>query len=316
MKKLVRKVTLLCLILLIFLSVYVGVFFYIVPPQYTQTYQASLLDKVKRLEEIQTPKIILVGNSNMALGIKSEMIEQEIKMPVVNLGLHGGMGNKFLERIALLGISEGDIVIVAHTDYSDDGTINQPDLAWITLENHRELWRIIDARECLEMLPALPNYIRLSTSLFFSGRGNQAPDEDYQRSVFNQYGDLAITRDGLLFEFEDGMVEVPSISKKCIKRLNAMNDYCNKQGAVMLIAAYPIAWGKFTPDQSEYVDFQMKLEEAVDCEVISDYTDYFLKYEYFYDTQYHLNDHGAEVRTRQLIEDIQNWNLEVDFIDG
>ena len=49
---------------------------------------------------IEEPKIILIGNSNLAFGIDSEKIENSVGMPVVNLGLHGSLGNEFHESMA------------------------------------------------------------------------------------------------------------------------------------------------------------------------------------------------------------------------
>lgn len=41
-------------------------------PQYLMNYQASLIDKVERAENIDEPKIVLLGNSNLAFGMDSE----------------------------------------------------------------------------------------------------------------------------------------------------------------------------------------------------------------------------------------------------
>ena len=75
----------------------------------------------------------------------------------------------------------------------------------------------------------------------------------------------------------------------------------------MAVAAYPVAYGEFTPSASEYETFQNELQNKLDFEVISDFTDYFIPYEYFYDTKYHLTDEGVDIRTEQLIKDIKNW---------
>ena len=55
----IKKLGLLILIFLVLGTVYFGIFFTLVPPQYTTGYNAALLDKVHRLESIEEPKIIL-----------------------------------------------------------------------------------------------------------------------------------------------------------------------------------------------------------------------------------------------------------------
>lgn len=73
----------------LFLALTIGFLLHL-SPQYLGNYQASLIDKVERLESIQEPKIVLIGDSNLAFGIDSERIEEAFGMPVVNMGLHGG----------------------------------------------------------------------------------------------------------------------------------------------------------------------------------------------------------------------------------
>ena len=65
----------------------------------------------------------------------------------------------------------------------------------------------------------------------------------------------------------------------------------------------------FTADKEEFIDFKKKLEDELDCDVISDYTDYFIPYKYFYNSKMHLTEEGTEIRTRQLIFDLEKWGL-------
>ena len=75
----------------------------------------------------------------------------------------------------------------------------------------------------------------------------------------------------------------------------------------MAVAAYPVANGEFSPAEEEWDAFQIQLESALDCPVISQFKDYRLDYSYFFDTVHHLIDAGVEIRTNLLIEDIQHW---------
>lgn len=96
----------------------------IIMPQYEYSYNAALLDKIARLESIQEPKIVLVGNSNLPFGIKSELIEEAFHMPVVNMGMQGSLGNAFHEEMAKINVQNGDIIILFHTEFSDNDAIS------------------------------------------------------------------------------------------------------------------------------------------------------------------------------------------------
>ena len=126
-------------------------------------YAACVADKVHRLKSIHVPKIILVGNSNLAFGIDSHMIQDEFGMPVVNLGYHGGMGNAFHENMARPNITSGDLVIVCHSNYSDDSRVPDPALAWHTLAYHPDLWELLSWEDLLPALLAGPSCVLRST---------------------------------------------------------------------------------------------------------------------------------------------------------
>lgn len=277
-----------------------------VMPQFEGSYMASLCDKVERLESIDGPKIVLIGNSNLVFGVDSERIEQATGMPVVNMGLHGGTGNAFHEEMAKLHVTEGDIYIICHTDYADDDSLSDEVLVWTAIEDHFELWELLRPSDIYPMLENYPSYLKKCLPLYSIGQGNEDPDSIYARSSFNEYGDILVERKENKYTFETPVVP-PAVNDITINRLNELNRWLNERGAALLVAAYPIGKGELTAPEEEFEAFQKKLEEALDCTVISQYTDYMFDYRYFYDTDYHLTDEGVALRTEQLITDIQNW---------
>ena len=310
MKRFLTKLFVLLLIITVILTAQIVSGIYIIGPQYTQDYNAALIDKVARLKSISTPKIILVGNSNVSFGFISPMIEEILKMPVVNLGLHGGLGNAFHENIAKLNINSGDLIIVCHSDFNDNDSISDVQLAWTTLEYHKELWESMRPKDCRDIILGWPNYWFNALLRLVRGQGNKEPSEPtpYARKNFNEQGDIIARPDNeKKFVFASTSVKVPSINNICIDRLNELNKYVNLKGAVLAVAGYPIGAGKYMTKEMEkaFDDFQENLKEKLDCPVISDYKDYFMPYDLFYNTNLHLSQEGARVRTIQLINDIK-----------
>lgn len=293
---------------LIVLTVILFVFcFVIVMPQYTGNYQASMLDKVEHLKSTQGPKIVLIGNSNLAFGIDSAMIEEAFGMPVVNMGLHGGVGNAFNEQAAKLNVSEGDIYIVAHTNYDDADEIKNPMLAWITIENHTELYPLIRAKDWPDMVLAYPTYLKKCLTMWRTETGNGETNDCYRRSAFNEYGDIYYPRPETAGNIDFSPVTINHINETTAARLNGLNAYLTQRGATMLVAAYPIAVYENTPSADEYYAMGQELQDALDCPVISDFRNYMLDESYFFDSHAHLTDVGTRIRTEQLIADIQNY---------
>lgn len=281
-------------------------YFFRVMPQYEGHYTAALIDKVDRLRSIDVPKIVLLGNSNLSFGIDSVMIEEKIGMPVVNMGLHGGLGNRFHEEMARYNVTEGDIYILCHSSFADDGAIADTTLAWTTIEDHFLLWKLLRPSDIYPMLKAYPTYLKRCLDLYVEGTGNVDTGEIYARSAFNRYGDIAVEREGSVYTFE-GLVEPPMISETTMERINELGRWLEKRNAILLVAAYPIGLGELTVDKNVFIRFQERLEEQLECPVISQYTDYMYEYSLFYNTHLHLNNEGVTLRTEQLIKDIKKW---------
>lgn len=290
------------LVILLFLLCFVEIM-----PQYLQNNQASLIDKVARLESIEESKIVLVGNSNLPFGIVSQDIEEALNMPVVNMGLHGGVGNVFNEQAARINVQKGDIIVLCPSNFDDDDKIKNPELAWITIENHLELYRFIRVKDIPDMVKAYPSYLKKCINLWTNGVGNFTEEGIYARQMYNEYGDNISDRPESLPELEFSEVQIPVIGDTYVKRINELNEYITERGATLVIAAYPIAYYENAPKKEEYEAFQKELEEKMDCPVISDYTDYCLEPELFYNTYLHLTNDGAKIRTELLIQDIKNY---------
>lgn len=314
MRKFIIKFLIFILIIIAIVVIFTAICKYLIGNQYTNMYQASIYDKIERLENIDGPKIVLVGNSNVAFGINSEMIEKEIKMPVVNLGLHGALRNEFHENMAKTSINEGDIIILAHSDYSNDDSIGDYILAWSTVEWNKKLWSLIPKDEYSMMLRYLPIYQKNTFISFVNKKINKraisnstVPKDCYSRYAFNEYGDNVYSmNDNSLYNFTKKL-SVPQIDDVSVKRINELNRYCKSKGATLLIAAYPIADGEYTPNHELYSAFEKELREKMDCPVISKFSDYFIDYKYFYNTELHLTYEGAKIRTNLLINDIKNY---------
>lgn len=309
MKKLVKKTALFILLFLCECLLFLAFDRFVIGNQFMGGYDAALIDKSERLKSITGNKIVLIGNSNLAFGMDSEMLEQKVGMPVVNMGLSGGLGNEFNESFINFGCSSGDIVIICHTNFADDDKIQSVEEAWSVLEWHEEFWKAsVRKQDILPLIEAWPRYMHSAfLGWLGGGKGNDVEGMGgYARGWFNEYGDIGIFRKGRMV-FQEGGVGVPEINDTCVDRINRLNSRLNEQGVTLLVAAYPIAYGEFTPDAEIYDQFECELRERLECEVISHYTDYFLPYEDFFDTAVHLTSEGAKKRTEILADDIIRW---------
>lgn len=293
---------------LTFMTALVLVFCFVwVMPQYEYNNQAAMVDKVKRLESLEGPKITLVGNSNLAFGINSPLLEELTGIQVANMGLHGGVGNVFNEQAAKININEGDLIILSPSSFNDDDRVKNPELAWITIENHLSMWRFIRIKDIPDMAMAYPTYLKKCINMWANGTGNRDTDPIYSRTKYNEYGDNIYPRTESTPDLDLSYVGLPTISDEYVNRINKLNEYVKERGATLLVAAYPIAWHEDAPSKEEYAEFEKELRSRLECEVISDYTQYCFEPKYFFNTYLHLTEDGAKMRTELLAKDIENY---------
>lgn len=294
-----------CLVMLALIAVFC---FVIVMPQYLLNYQASLIDKNERLCSIDGAKIVLVGNSNWAFGVDSQKLEEAMGMPVVNMGMHGGIGNPFNEQAAVQNIHEGDIVIISYSNFADGDMIKNPELAWITIENHPALWKYIRLKDWPDMIKAYPTYLKDCLDLWSQGIGNMDSGTEYSRLQFNEYGDNIYDRPALVVSDEElAEAHIPEIGDETIDRLNKLNQTLREKGATLLVTPYPTPVTDYTPPTEEYVAFSDQIEERLDFPLIGRYEDYRMDKNLFYNTYLHLNNEGKQLRTQMLIGDLQEY---------
>jgi len=76
------------------------------------TVMAAVLQKDRLIRTTPSPKIILVGGSNLAFGIDSRLLQDSLHVNVVNMGLYAKLGLRYMLAQVKPYIRAGDIVIV------------------------------------------------------------------------------------------------------------------------------------------------------------------------------------------------------------
>src|SRR6266576_1729813 len=75
-------------------------------------YLAAVLEKDRLIRTTPSPKIILVGGSNLAFGIDSRMMKDSLGVNVVNMGLYAKLGLRYMLAQVKPYIRRGDVVII------------------------------------------------------------------------------------------------------------------------------------------------------------------------------------------------------------
>ncbi len=282
-----------------------------VPAQYSHTFLGELSDKYTRLKEINAPKIIVVGGSSVAFGLDSELLGEHMGMPVVNFGLYASLGTKIMLDLSRANINKGDIVIIApELDSQTLSLYFNAESMWQALDSDFSMLMHVDKDEYSDLAGGFINYVSAKGKLWTS-RGQLNPEGVYNHDSFNEYGDISYARpyNTMMLGYDPNkqiLLDSSIYSPEFIDYMNEYIAYVKDCGAAVYYTFPPMNATALAPSTSDesILKFYQFLCENLDCEVISNINDYLIGENYFFDSNFHLNDSGVTLRTALLIGDL------------
>lgn len=301
MRMFILKTALICGCIVIILFI-----LYFTVPIYSNNYLLAYQAKCKRLDSIQSPRIIFVGGSNLAFGLDSKRIEDSLKMKVINCGLHAGIGMKYMIDDIALYAKKGDIIVFApewiqfySVMYGDGNT-----LSTIIRIGGWEKWKLLNITQLKNVIKGIPYTISENVTL------NISHNDTYLASNFNQYGDEIKH-----WEFKNTYSSHPApILHDFNKEFGTyfINSLKKLQGRCKVYIIPPAcckkAYDLWKPQVNEVVHFleNEKFPFIIHPDCLA------FKEEYCYDTDYHLNKAGVDLRTTLVIDALRLNKIEYD----
>ena len=156
-------------------------------------FMGAIIDKHRRLDSLTGSRIIFAGGSNLSLGQNSRLIEEEIKMPVVNLGLHAGLGLDFVLNELKSVIKSGDVVFLSIEYYLGKGDYKLQKHTAKGFPAAEDFIPITGFSQKIKYVidKQMTNVHENAKYLFLKIKNdNNTPQEKvYDRKCFNKYGD-------------------------------------------------------------------------------------------------------------------------------
>ncbi len=273
-------------------------------------YLRSLEDKLARLETCPGPRLVILGGSSVAFGIQSEQLRAATGLEPVNVGLHMSLGlNHNLEYVRRHGRS-GDVVVLLpeyHLLASDlqDG---DPKLVGQLLEQWPEAKRYFDRdahdswKRFLDRDALWKSHEWFKRAVIAIRKG-PPKDDIYRRTSFNEYGDV-VAHYGQQPQFFLTNSPLTEVDLERIDRtVDLLNDFalqCRRRDITVYLSYPPISQKVY--EKSNHVIDRIDREFAarLDFPVLHHPQDFVFPSEYFFDTDYHLNQKGGQRRTQKL----------------
>lgn len=275
-------------------------------------YMSGLKIKHQRAKEITQPKIMFVGGSNLAYGIDSEMVENTLSIPVVNLALHGGLGVKFILNQAQKFLKKDDIIFISIEYFMGKGDyklieqtcLEFPEIADLQIFSLKEevQHNLNKTRE--ELVKLVENKEKPLKHKLKNRRWNADAKKNYNPLLmFNKYGDFTshLSRRSQ-YERRSDETKFQYRYWEGIKLLNKFQAEAKEKGATVFFIYPSLAKSIFDKHIGTIAKFRKDLNNHLDFEVLNNPEDFVFEDSLFYDTHYHLIKEGRAIRTKKQLQ--------------
>lgn len=281
------------------------------PVQFGDTFMGELKSKYERLKETSGKRIVLVGGSGVAFDCDSALMDDFFpSYEIVNFGMYAGLGTKAVMDLSENYIHEGDIVILSpeQSEQTFSDYFNG-EYMWQAADGSFGMLRDLKSENFEAMLGNFPRFALEKLNYVMKGQKPQT-DSIYQKKSFNTYGDIELDtcRENILPNGYDVNQKV-RFTEDVVQPefMDYMNDWAKrleKKGAVV--------WYRYCPvnklsveDMDDLAAYDVFLRQKLDFPVIGNPENSLMEAEWFFDTNFHLNQPGKEVNTVQLIRDMK-----------
>ena len=272
-------------------------------------YLAALIDKHRLIDSLRTPKILFSGGSNLAFGLDSKEVEKAMGIPVVNLGLHAGLGLTFILNDLRSSIKKNDIVFLS-IEYllGEEGTEGLDQLAAHYYPPAQQFYSYHPTASIRLYLDHLHNrYINFITC----GLSRITPaactnDFVYTRSGFNRSGDVINHLDKPAPRELLGRGPLPYVYWKGIEDINRFNAYAKTINVKVFFLFPTYCLSEYNRNKKVISQAAADLKKGLTMEILNSPTDFVYPDSLFFNTVYHLNRTGRQQRTEKLIQLIRS----------
>lgn len=310
-KRTVRRIVATALAVILAEQVFFLICGFGLPVQFGDTFMGELKSKYERLKETSGKRIVLVGGSGVAFDCDSALMDDFFpSYEIVNFGMYAGLGTKAVMDLSENYIHEGDIVILSpeQSEQTFSDYFNG-EYMWQAADGAFGMLRDLKSENFEAMLGNFPRFA-LEKLNYVMKRQKPQTDSIYQKKSFNTYGDIELDtcRENILPNGYDVNQKV-RFTEDVVQPefMDYMNDWAKrleKKGAVV--------WYRYCPvnklsveDMDDLAAYDVFLRQKLDFPVIGNPENSLMEAEWFFDTNFHLNQPGKEVNTVQLIRDMK-----------
>lgn len=266
--------------------------------------------KHQRLETLTSPKVVLIGGSNLHYGINTKMLEDSLEIPVVNMGIQQSIGLTYMFNEVKDELNAGDILLIS---------IEPPSYIGTPLEGSTNIARIVFI---------YPKGIRhLNTKQYYTaakyiGSALKQNFRDIEKNVFRKLKNQPSFYDHCDewgdYHGHKGLAAAYQYNIRKQDYSDETDERIGQNGALEMIKTIRTQTDEmdvnlligFTPraEANAHVAFFNTLQSHLPADIVlGNIADYIFPDSFFYDTPDHLIYTKRDMRTKMLLNDLRAY---------
>ncbi len=269
--------------------------------RYIDNPTAAIIDKNNRLENLESPKIIIAGGSNAFYGLNSAMLEEKLGFNVVNMALFAGFGLDLILEQTVGKIHKGDILILSVEYFLESGIDDRAREE--VIQYFPSSYQLIENSQIpvlIRLRNSLKNNIESCQNIVLKPVKKSSPVYLHSRTI-NKYGDAI----GYLnYENPKDRAAFSKLEYRYYEEIGVLNRYAKQvydNGAQIYFIFPPIPITDFEQNKEIIGKYYSDLKRDLNFPVLCTPEDMAFEDDLFFDTAYHLGKVGRELRTEKIV---------------
>jgi hypothetical protein len=296
MKKFLMQIAIFMLLVILILSL--GLFLPATSRSKSESYFIILKDSL--LANVDSPRMIFIGGSNLSYGLNSQMIKDSLNVNPINMGITTDVGLiKYIFDKTAQYLKKGDIIIAPLEYHHFTFKYNHASFSLLNIVMvDKEYREFLHVQQMVDLLFYLPKYSvsKLDPRNYFTSK----------RRLFNQYGDDC-SHWGMENRTFLPYGRLDDFNPQIIEKIKDFEKIVEGKGATFYLAYPPYLAESFYKSEDIIATICAELEK--NFKVLGTPERYMMPDSLMFNTSYHLNKKGADIRTARLIEDIKTAKI-------
>ncbi|MFY0644666.1 MAG: hypothetical protein JXR19_09405 [Bacteroidia bacterium] len=253
-----------------------------------------------------SPRMILVGGSNVSFGYNSQLIKDSLGYNPINTSIHASLGLVYMMNDVIDHVKADDIVILSseYNQFFGHFAYGGEELLRTVIDVDKSSLSQLSFRQLMNITPHLLKFTfsKLKLTEYFSVKQNKI----YGKGSFNSYGDAIGHWGKSTRHYSPYETITVSFNPDIISEIQEFNKRIRSVGATLLIVPPAVQQKTYDNLQENIGLLYSKLSET-DIPYLSNHAEYAFTDSLTFNTPYHLTAEGTTLRTLKFIADYSDY---------